>query len=84
MRRLPEGHVQSTLGAITPETIHLVEIKSARSVAPDATRSVTAIRRGLGMRANWGALVYDGTEAQRRSDFDVVPCAELRRWFTGS
>ena len=64
-------------------TLMLVEIKSARSVAPDAMRAVAAIRRGLAARATWSALVYDGAEAQRRSDFDVVPCAQLRRWLTG-
>lgn len=64
-------------------TLTLVEIKSARSVAVDAMRSVAAVRRGLGGRATWSALVYDGTEAQRRSDFDVVPCVELRRWLMG-
>lgn len=64
-------------------TLMLVEIKSARSVAPDAMRAVAAIRRGLGSRPTWSALVYDGAEAQRRSDFDVVPYLELRRWLTG-
>lgn len=64
-------------------TLLLVEIKSARSVAPDVMRSVAAIRRGMGERATWSALVYDGAEAQRRSDFDVVPCTELRRWLIG-
>lgn len=61
----------------------LVEIKSARSVAPDAMRGVAAVRRGLGDRAAWSALVYDGDEAQRRSDFDVVPYRMLRRWLSG-
>lgn len=61
----------------------LLEIKSARSVASDAMRSIAAVRRGLGERASWSALVYDGVDAQRRSDFDVVPCRDLRRWLTG-
>lgn len=65
------------------QTLMLVEIKSASSVAPDAMRAVAAVRRGLGNRATWGALVHDGDEAQRRSDFDVVPYRELRRWLTG-
>jgi predicted AAA+ superfamily ATPase len=64
-------------------TLTLVEIKSARSVASDAMRAVAAVRRGLGDRKTWSALVYDGSEAQRRSDFDVVPCVELRRWLMG-
>ncbi len=64
-------------------SLMLLEIKSARSVATDAMRAVTAIRRGLGPRVRWSALVYDGAEAQRRSDFDVVSCAQLRRWLTG-
>lgn len=51
--------------------------------AADAMRSVTAIRRGLGERVRWSALVYDGVEAQRRSDFDVVPCTDVRRWLSG-
>ena len=61
----------------------LLEIKSARSVAPDAMRSLEAIRRGLGERVAWSALIYDGNEAQRRSDFDVVPCRALQRWLAG-
>jgi predicted AAA+ superfamily ATPase len=61
----------------------LLEIKSARTVAPDAMRAIAAIRRGLGERVAWSALVYDGNAAQRRSDFDVVPCLELRRWLMG-
>lgn len=61
----------------------LLEIKSARTVASDAMRAITAIRRGLGERVAWSALIHDGNEAQRRSDFDVVPCVELRRWLTG-
>ena len=61
----------------------VVEIKSARGVAPDAMRGAAAVRRGLGARADWSALVYAGDEAQRRGDFDVVPCTELRRWLMG-
>jgi uncharacterized protein len=61
----------------------LLEIKSARTVAPDAMRSIAAIRRSMGERVAWSALVYDGDEAQRRSDFDVVPCRELKRWLSG-
>jgi predicted AAA+ superfamily ATPase len=61
----------------------LVEIKSARSVASDAMRAVASIRRGLGTRETWSALVYDGADAQRRSDFDVVPCVDLQRWLLG-
>ena len=62
----------------------LVEIKSARTVASDAMRAGEAVRRGLGNRVRWAALVYDGSEAQRRSSFDVVPCGDLRRWLIGS
>lgn len=61
----------------------LVEIKSASTVASDAMRTIGAIRRGLGERAHWSALVYAGMEAQRRSDFDVVPLRQLRRWLEG-
>lgn len=64
-------------------TLTLVEIKSARSVASDAMRALAAIRRGLGERATWSALVYDGSDAQRRSDYDVVPCRDVRRWLGG-
>jgi len=46
-------------------------------------RAIAAIRRSLGDRVAWSALVYDGEEAQRRSDFDVVPCRELKRWLSG-
>lgn len=67
----------------TGSTLMLLEVKSACSVAPDAMRGAAAVRRGLGERVRWSALIYDGTEAQRRSDFDVVPCRELRRWLTG-
>ncbi|MRR50401.1 MAG: ATP-binding protein [Rhodocyclaceae bacterium] len=62
----------------------LVEIKSARSVAPDAMRAAAAVMRGMGGRATWSALVFDGDEAQRRSDFDLVPCRELGRWLRGA
>lgn len=67
----------------TGSTLMLLEVKSACSVAPDAMRGAAAVRRGLGERVRWSALIYDGTEAQRRSDFDVVPCRKLRRWLTG-
>jgi predicted AAA+ superfamily ATPase len=62
----------------------LLEMKSARTVASDAMRSMASIRRGLGERPTWSALVYDGDEAQRRSEFDVVPCRDLERWLTGA
>ncbi len=62
----------------------LLEIKSARSVAPDAMRALDAVRRGLGERVTWSALFYDGDEAQRRSTFDVVPCREIQRWLIGA
>lgn len=62
----------------------LLEIKSARTVAADAMRAMAAVRRTLGDRAIWSALVYDGVEAQRRSDFDVVPCRQLQRWLAGT
>ena len=62
----------------------LLEIKSARSLAPDAMRALDAVRRGLGERVTWSALFYDGDEAQRRSTFDVVPCREIQRWLIGA
>lgn len=68
----------------TGSSLILVEIKSARSVAPDAMRAAAAVRRGLGERASWSALVHDGDEAQRRSEFDVVPVAQLGRWLAGA
>ena len=61
----------------------LLEVKSARTVAADAMRNVAAIRRGMG-KTTWAALVYDGNEAQRRSEFDVVPVRQLSRWVRGS
>lgn len=65
------------------DTVTLVEIKSAQTVAPDALRTMPAIRRGLGNRLSAAALIYGGSEAQRRSEYDVVPYAEIRRWMTG-
>lgn len=62
----------------------LLEIKSAKTVAADAMRAVAAVRRALGDRETWSALIYDGAEAQRRTDFDVVPCRQLQRWLTGA
>lgn len=62
----------------------LLEIKSARTVAADAMRGVAAVRRALGDRQTWSALIYDGVDAQRRSDFDVVPCRQLQRWLAGA
>lgn len=61
----------------------LIEIKSARTVASDAMRNVQSIRKGLGARTAWSALLYDGDEAQRRSDFDVVPLRQVQRWLQG-
>jgi predicted AAA+ superfamily ATPase len=60
----------------------LIEIKAARSVAPDAMRAAGNIRRALGARVGRCALVYAGPEAQQRTDFDVVPVAKISRWVT--
>jgi len=62
----------------------LVEIKSAQTVSGDAMRSIANIRRGLGQRVAGAALIYGGSEAQRRSGYDVVPYAEIRRWLGGA
>ena len=62
----------------------LVEIKSAQTVNGDAMRSIANIRRGLGQRVAGTALIYGGTEAQRRSEYDVVPYTEIRRWLGGA
>jgi uncharacterized protein len=62
----------------------LLEVKSAKTVAADAMRAVATVRRALGYRETWSALIYDGTEAQRRTDFDVVPCRQLQRWLAGA
>lgn len=62
----------------------LAEIKSAQTVSGDAMRSIANIRRGLGQRVAGAALIYGGGEAQRRSEFDVVPYAEIRRWLGGA
>lgn len=64
-------------------TLTLVEIKSAQTVASDAMRAVSAIQRGMGDRITAAALIYGGAEVQRRSGFDVVPYAEIRRWMLG-
>ena len=58
----------------------LAEIKSAQTVSGDAMRSIANIRRGLGQRVAGAALIYGGSEAQRRGEYDVVPYAEIRRW----
>ncbi|MEQ1838457.1 MAG: DUF4143 domain-containing protein, partial [Candidatus Nitrotoga sp.] len=62
----------------------LVEIKSAQTVSGNAMRSITNIRRGLGQRVAGAALIYGGGEAQRRSEYDVVPYTEIRHWLGGS
>jgi hypothetical protein len=62
----------------------LAEIKSAQTVSGDAMRSIANIRRGLGQRVAGAALIYGGSEAQRRSGYDVVPYAEIRRWLGGA
>jgi hypothetical protein len=52
--------------------LHLVEIKSAATVSPDAMRPIGNIRRALGERVAAATLVYGGSEAQKRSDFSVI------------
>jgi hypothetical protein len=74
---------EADLVLVQGSRLMLLEIKSARTVAPDAMRSIAAIRRSLGERVAWSAMVYDSDEAQRRSDFDVAPCRELQRWLSG-
>lgn len=61
----------------------LVEIKSAQTIASDAMRNIASIRNGLGARVTGSALIYGGIEAQRRSEYDVVPYADIRRWLGG-
>jgi hypothetical protein len=61
----------------------LVDIKSARTIAADAMRPIANIRRALGARVTGAALFYPGGEAQRRSEFDVVPVGGIRRWLVG-
>ena len=61
----------------------LVEIKSAQTATGDAMRPIANIRSGLGQRAVGSALIYGGAEAQRRSEYDVVPYTEIRRWLGG-
>lgn len=65
------------------EEMTLIEIKSAQTVAGDAMRSIANIRNALGARATGSALIYGGKEAQRRSEYDVVPCTEIWRWLGG-
>lgn len=61
----------------------LVEIKSAQTIASDAMRNIASIRNVLGARVTGSALIYGGVEAQRRSEYDVVPYADIRRWLGG-
>ncbi len=61
----------------------LIEIKSAQTIASDAMRNIANIRNGLGARAIGSALIYGGTETQRRSEYDVVPYTEIWRWLGG-
>lgn len=62
----------------------LIEIKSAQTASTDAMRTIANIRRGLNeKRAVRSALIYGGAEAQRRSEFDVVPCTAIGRWLGG-
>jgi hypothetical protein len=46
-------------------------------------RPIAGIRRALGARRTQAALIYGGFEAQRRSEFDVVPYSDVRRWLVG-
>ncbi len=34
-------------------------------------------------RLHRSTLIYSGAEAQRRSEYDVVPYTEIRRWLGG-
>jgi len=61
----------------------LIEIKAAQTVSADAMRPIAGIRRALGARRTQAALIYGGQEAQRRSEFDVVPYPETWRWLQG-
>ena len=52
--------------------LHLVEIKSAQTISPEAMRPIANIRRALGERISDATLVYGGNERQKRSDFSVI------------
>ncbi len=65
-------------------SMRLAEIKAAQTVAPDALRPISGIQKALGERAARAALIYAGSEVQRRSAFDVVPYGEIRRWLLGA
>lgn len=57
--------------------LHLVEIKSAATVSPDAMRPIGNIRRALGERVSSATLVYGGDEVQARSNFSVIGIGQI-------
>jgi hypothetical protein len=64
----------------TGDTLQLLEIKSAQTVASDAMQAATRVRTALGGRVAGMTLVYGGMEAQRRSAFAVLPYTQVHAW----
>lgn len=61
--------------------LHLVEIKSARTICPDAVRPIANIRRALGERIAGATLIYGNTETQRRSEFSAIGLTGITKLF---
>jgi uncharacterized protein len=65
-------------------SLHLAEIKSSMTVISDLTKNLLQVQKVLGDRVTRSALVYGGTETQRRSAFDVVPWYNLDTWMSSA
>ena len=61
-------------------TLTLVEIKAAQTVASDALRPLERVRAVLGERVAGAALIYGGNERQRRTALDVTPYSGVDEW----
>jgi hypothetical protein len=57
--------------------LQAVEIKSGATPGQDAMRGLEKWRQLAGEEAGRPCLVYGGSEAQSRSDIDILPWREL-------
>ena len=73
-------HNEADLLLETGDKLQLLEIKAAQTVASDAMQAATRVQRALEGRVASMTLVYGGTEAQRRSAFEVLPFTQVFEW----
>lgn len=77
------SHHEADLLLETGDKLHLLEIKSAQTLASDAMHAATKVKAVLGERVASMTLVYGGEEAQQRSAFAVLPYTHVQNWVKG-